>query len=125
MIEFTKSSLTDLGKERGVEIGGTVRHPRRGSPRIRGVLTNAQNAPPAQGGAWKGMGEAWSYLSTIVSGVAVWGAVGYGLDRWLGTRPVLFVIGVLIGNFAGIYLVYIRAFPSSAENAPPHVGEGT
>jgi F0F1-type ATP synthase assembly protein I len=56
------------------------------------------------------MGEAWSYLSTLFSGVVVWGAIGYGLDKWFGTRPVLFVIGALVGNFAGIYLIYIKAF---------------
>ena len=63
------------------------------------------------------MGEAWSYLSTIISGLVVWGAIGYGLDKWLGTRPVLFVIGVLVGNFAGCYLVYIKAFAAERTEA--------
>ena len=98
----------------------TVRHPPRRSPTIREALKNPQTVPPvqrnAQGspqssqGAWTGLGEAWSYLSTVISGVVVWGAIGYGLDSWLGTRPVVFVIGALLGNFAGIYLVYIKAF---------------
>lgn len=95
-----------------------VRHFRRPSPTIRGVLRNplvspvshAQRAARPQASAWSGMGEAWTYLSTLFSGVAVWGGIGYGLDRWLGTDPVLFVIGALLGNFAGIYLIYLRAF---------------
>ncbi len=57
-----------------------------------------------------GIGEAWNYLSTIIAGIAVWAGAGYGLDHLLGTKPVLFVIGALVGNFAGIYLVYVRAF---------------
>lgn len=72
--------------------------------------SRAQRAAGSQNSAWQGMGEAWTYLSTLFSGVAVWGAIGYGLDRWLGTDPVLFVIGALLGNFAGIYLIYLRAF---------------
>lgn len=61
------------------------------------------------------MGEAWSYLSYLISGVVVWGLAGYGLDKWLGTRPVFFVIGALLGNFAGIYLLYIKAFKQPEE----------
>ena len=110
----------------------TVRHPQRPSPTIRGVLRNplvspvshAQRAARSQASAWHGMGEAWTYLSTLFSGIAVWGAIGYGLDKWLGTDPVLFVIGALLGNFAGIYLIYLRAFgpkrptPGEAHRAP-------
>jgi ATP synthase protein I len=69
-----------------------------------------------------GMGEAWNYLSTIIAGVAVWGGAGYGLDWLFGTKPVLFVIGALLGNFAGIYLVYIKAFREEAAGAGPNKG---
>jgi F0F1-type ATP synthase assembly protein I len=60
------------------------------------------------------MGEAWTYLSYIISGVVVWGGIGLGLDAWIGTKPVLTVIGALLGNFTGIYAVYIKAFKSEA-----------
>jgi len=58
---------------------------------------------------WRGMGDAWTALSTIIAGIVVWGAIGFGLDRLFGTYPVLMVIGVLVGNFAAIYLIYVRA----------------
>jgi F0F1-type ATP synthase assembly protein I len=58
---------------------------------------------------WQGMGDAWTALSTIIAGIAVWGAIGYGLDHVFGIAPVLMVIGVLVGNFAAIYLIYTRA----------------
>lgn len=74
------------------------------------------NARPDSG--WSGMGEAWSYLSYIIAGVAVWGLIGYGLDSWMGTRPVFFVIGALVGNFAGIYLVYLKAFGPTRRPTP-------
>jgi ATP synthase protein I len=58
---------------------------------------------------WQGMGDAWTALSTIIAGIAVWGAIGFGLDRVFGVAPVLMVVGVLLGNFGAIYLIYVRA----------------
>ncbi|MGH2759336.1 MAG: AtpZ/AtpI family protein [Actinomycetota bacterium] len=55
---------------------------------------------------WQGLGDAWAALSTIISGVVVWGLIGYGADRLFGTRPIFFVLGAIIGNFGGVYLVY-------------------
>ncbi len=66
---------------------------------------------------WQGLGEAWTALSTIISGVVVWGAIGYGLDRLFGTRPIFFVIGAVLGNFGAIYLVYKREL---GREVPPH-----
>lgn len=67
---------------------------------------------------WKDMGEAWNALSTLIAGVAVWGGIGYGIDHLAGTRPVLFVIGAVFGNFAGIYLVYMKYFREVPRDAP-------
>ena len=58
---------------------------------------------------WRGMGQAWDTLSTLVAGIAVWGGIGWGVDRLAGTRPIFFVVGVLIGNFGGIYLAYVKS----------------
>ena len=58
---------------------------------------------------WRGMGDAWTALSTIIAGIGVWGAMGFALDRAFGIAPVLMVIGVLVGNFGAIYLIYARA----------------
>lgn len=93
-----------------------VRHPSKRPPRIPfavGTQTKSEASRRFESEGrkmWSGVGEAWTYLSTIIAGIAVWGAAGYGLDYWLGTRPVLFVIGALVGNFGGIYLVYAKSF---------------
>lgn len=71
------------------------------------------------GQMWRGMGEAWNALSTLIAGIAVWGGIGYGIDHFVGTRPVLFVVGVLVGNFAGIYLVYVKYFKQDAPTGAP------
>lgn len=54
------------------------------------------------------MGEAWSVLSTVMSGICVFGAIGFGLDYAFGTRPILVAAGLLAGTALGLYLVYAK-----------------
>lgn len=56
----------------------------------------------------RGLESALSAVSYLVSGVLVWGGVGFGLDLLLGTGPVLAVVGAVVGNAAGVYLIYLR-----------------
>jgi F0F1-type ATP synthase assembly protein I len=58
--------------------------------------------------AWAGMGAGWAITSTMVAGIGVWAGLGYVADRLLGSTPVLFVIGMMVGAAAGIYLVWLR-----------------
>lgn len=106
--------------------GSAVRHPSKLPPRIPfavGTQTKSDVSRRFEHEGrklWSGVGQAWTYLSTLIAGVAVWAGVGYGLDAWLGTRPVLFVVGALVGNFGGIYLVYVKSFkddPSVSKGA--------
>ncbi len=50
----------------------------------------------------------WGIFSYVLSGILVWGGVGWLLDRWLGTDPLLTVVGILGGSGLGIYLAYVR-----------------
>lgn len=52
-------------------------------------------------------GDPWLAFSYLVSGAAVYGLIGWGLDRWLGTR-YLVVIGILLGVGLGIYMTFGR-----------------
>lgn len=47
----------------------------------------------------------------LVSALAVGLAIGWGLDRWLGTAPWLLLLFVMAGGAAGILNVY-RLFSS-------------
>ncbi len=38
----------------------------------------------------------------LFSGCAVGGFIGYGLDQWLGTRPWLLIVCLLLGLTAGM-----------------------
>jgi len=42
----------------------------------------------------------------LVSALAVGLAIGWGLDRWLGTAPWLLIVFVMAGGAAGILNVY-------------------
>lgn len=54
-----------------------------------------------------GASDGWAVLSTLIAGLAVWGGIGYGLDRALGTSAFL-PVGALLGIVCAIYLVYVR-----------------
>lgn len=44
-------------------------------------------------------------LAVVVS-VGVCGIMGYFADKWLGTAPVLLIVGILLGVMAGAYQAY-------------------
>ena len=49
----------------------------------------------------------WSIIGYLLSGLIIWGGIGWGLDRWLGTT-YLVLAGILFGAGASIYLVWLR-----------------
>lgn len=58
---------------------------------------------------WQGLDNANIMGVELLTAVLLWGGIGYGLDRWLGTSPWFFVIGVLGGNAARLYIILLRA----------------
>ncbi len=68
--------------------------------------------PPAgtDGPPPDGMGQGWASLGTLLSGMLVWGGVGWLLDRVLGTTFCV-PVGVLVGLASAVYLVYVRSGP--------------
>jgi ATP synthase protein I len=51
---------------------------------------------------------AWNIVSYLLSGMLVWGGVGWLLDRWTGRDVFFFPIGVVVGVVAALYLVHVR-----------------
>ena len=64
-------------------------------------------ASDVRGAARKGEADAWGAFGLVVSGVLVWGGVGWFVSDRLDNRLPL-VIGLLVGMFAGLYLVWFR-----------------
>ena len=52
-------------------------------------------------------GDPWHAFGYVVSGVLVYGVLGWFLDRWLGTT-FLVGIGILVGAGLGIYMTFAR-----------------
>ena len=52
-------------------------------------------------------GDPWSAFGYLVSGVFVYGLIGWLLDRWLGTT-FLVAVGILLGAVLGTYQTWAR-----------------
>ena len=63
----------------------------------------------------EGESQVWGLISTLVGGPAVWGGIGYGVDRLLDTSAFL-PVGVVVGFVTSFYIVYVKTKP---ETAPP------
>lgn len=55
------------------------------------------------------MGIAYRFMSELVTALVVSGAIGWGLDRLFGTRPILLIVFVLLGAGAGVRNVVYAA----------------
>ncbi len=67
----------------------------------------SQQSPPPATSDEKPKGDPWHAFGYIVSGVGVYGLVGWLADRWLGTS-FLVAAGILAGAGLGIYMTYAR-----------------
>lgn len=59
------------------------------------------------GGSTPPLGAAWSVLSHLLSGILLFGGIGWGLDALLDTGAFT-PIGLLLGGAASFYLIYLR-----------------
>jgi ATP synthase protein I len=55
-----------------------------------------------------GANTGWAALGYLIAGIAVWGFVGWLIDRWVGTGGIAIAIGCIVGAAGGIYLVVKR-----------------
>ena len=61
------------------------------------------------------LGNAFKLGTELVAAVAVGSIIGFILDNWFGTRPLLIILFFLFGSAAGIYNV-IKAAKKMQEN---------
>lgn len=50
--------------------------------------------------------DPWSITGHIAAGMAVYGGLGWLIDRWAGTHDVFTPIGVVFGLAAALYLTF-------------------
>ena len=78
---------------------------------------------PGRSSPYEGLasgGDPWGYTVELLTATLTWGGIGWLADRWLGTAPWLLVIGLIVGNAAGIYLLWVRTGGSGAAPGSPH-----
>ncbi len=63
-------------------------------------------ARQAEGGVGSALGMAWRVGLELVSALVVGVAIGYLLDRWLGTKPWLLILFFVLGSAAGLLNVF-------------------
>ena len=51
----------------------------------------------------------------LITATLVWFGIGWLLDRLLGTDPWLMFAGALLGNWAGLYLIWVRGQRNEAD----------
>ena len=68
---------------------------------------------------WRGAGDAWTMVTELLTATAVWGAIGFGLDRLFHTWPILFAVGAVVGHATGIYIVYRRYVQAAEKSGRP------
>ena len=94
---------------------------RQRSRRLPAALTLPRTIAPIGRSQWQTTGEAWTVVSTVLSGICIFGGAGFGLDHLFGTRPILLAAGLLLGTVLGVYLVYAKYFNDPAAKATPKV----
>jgi F0F1-type ATP synthase assembly protein I len=47
-------------------------------------------------------------IAYLITGIVVWGGVGWLIDSWLGTKGIAAGIGAVVGAAAGVYLIVRR-----------------
>lgn len=68
---------------------------------------NANSSNPSNEPNRREEGALWSIFGYLLSGLLVWGGIGYGLDHLLD-RDIFTLIGLLLGMGSSLYLVWMR-----------------
>jgi F0F1-type ATP synthase assembly protein I len=77
----------------------------------------SQQSPPPAPPDDQPKGDPWHAFGYIVSGVAVYGVLGWLADRWLGTT-YLVAIGILVGACFGLYMTWARFNKTTTGETP-------
>lgn len=76
---------------------------------LRRVMAGDQSVSrPAPGDAPPGAGQGWSAVAYLITGILVWGLVGWLVDQWLGGGGIAIAVGSVVGAAGGVYLIARR-----------------
>lgn len=82
-------------------------------------VVEAHAATAGASGGSSNLGRAMRLGSEFIAAVLVGAGIGYALDEWLGTRPWIMLVMLLIGFAAGILNVTRAVAEMNAASPPP------
>jgi len=81
--------------------------------KIRDRRAGEQKKPSSRSRGASDIGVGAKVVVDMVAGVGVGGGIGWGLDWWLGTKPWLLVVFLMLGFVAGLLNVIRTADQAS------------
>jgi F0F1-type ATP synthase assembly protein I len=81
------------------------------SPRVdgEGPSTRSRRKAPLVPDGTRGVGRGLDLTVEFAAAILTWGGIGWLVDQWLGLAPWAMVVGFLLGNGCGIYLMWLRS----------------
>jgi F0F1-type ATP synthase assembly protein I len=67
-----------------------------------------------------GYGQGYAYFGMALSftvAILLFGALGWLIDGWLHTRPLVAIAGAFLGGFAGFMNIYYRVKKDTADRS--------
>lgn len=52
--------------------------------------------------------QGWSAIAYLITGIVVWGGIGWFIDSWLDLNGLAIGIGSIVGAACGVYLIARR-----------------
>jgi ATP synthase protein I len=77
-------------------------------PKARIYSRGPMAGVPDRDNPWRGYSTGLGVSVTMLAGVAVWGVIGYLVDKLLGTPKVFTALGMIVGAVGAGYLIYLR-----------------
>lgn len=68
--------------------------------------------------AWRGIDQGSIMSVELLTATLVWFGIGWLVDQALGTMPWFMFAGALLGNWVGLYLLWLRGQRGDAPRAP-------
>jgi F0F1-type ATP synthase assembly protein I len=81
------------------------------------MSTSREESGADRRGAWNGLDQSSVMGVELISATLLWAGIGWFIDGRLGTAPWFLAIGALVGNLAGVYLIWLRGGRMDAADA--------
>jgi F0F1-type ATP synthase assembly protein I len=81
------------------------------------MSTSSEESGATRRGAWNGLDQSSVMGVELISATLLWAGIGWFIDTRLGTAPWFLAIGAIVGNFAGVYLIWLRGGRMDAADA--------